>query len=1363
MEKKFRRTKIASCVGLILTGGMIASGNALADDCTTVENGVCNLKEFEMTTPGTPHPTSWYFTEKTQNASINKEATKQNIYFASGTSARGEDDVQRLLVDGADLNGYYINTSKNGTAYVRLANNAQIDWIEAGGSSTTHNHFDIDNSTLTGAKEEIDYDQRGKYKGYAKGAVIYTDGSDKGELTVNVRNNSVLHGSILAKGAGAKTINIKDSEIKGGGISIASARNENTVNVSNSTIDTTNAVAKTDKAISISTLLQTAGNHISLDNSQLTGSVSVSTTNGTNDISLTGTTLERTGLEDALIVVNGKDTAFNATDSKIIGNANITSKENINASLTNTQLTGDISLKKALTSTLNLVKATVEGSLRANSGDVSLNLRENTTISGDIVLNEGDVKSANVLLDNAQIGGHLYGNKVKSTLSLANSMASFDGDKFSGFNALNVEGTTTLANGFTDNNVGNALKVTGGTLTAPISLALGKLSFDASKVIADSLSLRDTASLELTKGSMLQTSATQLFNQAANALETGGYNDSGSRVTFNNSTLALTDALFTLDYVKSANALMGQHDGSALVMMGELVDGHGETGAVDIKDASIANSVLAQVQVTSDKNHIIIGSAKAPHDDHIAVENGFGAAQLVLAGTNGASVTLENDQSLTLTGALGGSLIHTENAPDTLVDVQVNNGTLNLGSQATGGTSATLNGTVNIASNGTLNVDSGIKTITNGAGVISSGAVNVKQNATLNSDIKLADSGTMNVHGNLNAGTLTAHRDAQISVGNELAAGSLHASNVDLQGARLFLDPAWTSGSTIKDASKAVFAGNDVNGRISVGQNSLLVLGDTTADSAYNAFANSGFLWGKDGITAALSINASQTLDSLNGGLRVDGSLTSDSTDRDATQNQAEFADDSLFMVNIASTTGGNAALTAQGGTLKVSDAAALYVADAKANQQYTITQGFDDVEMAANGWNGENLAINKLLNATTTENNGTVTVSTTAKDARDVMPGVVMANALNTMIREGINSIASADAGIRFLSKAIEAPGASLDEAVKTINSAAQIAVAGGVQNTTLSIGTRASDAIQNRNSIMNHALEKTLDNDASFWVDALYGNNRVRDLQAANTTYGYNTNFYGLMLGGDKSWDTSQGKMRSGAAFHAGNGKTNSHGDFNSTRNDFDFWGVSAYQTWSRNGVNLIGDVGFTAANNDLSQRLPGWMDFGDKLKGSVDSQLLTAGIAAEYLIETPVVDIIPHAGVRYNQLVTKELSTKAGNNEVVFNTERERQDIWQFPAGVKMNKTFALDSGWALSAQGDLAVIAAAGDTSANSKVRAKGIRATDTLSADVIDDTAFNGQLGMKLQKGNMTFGIGYNINASENITGQSVSATYKLAF
>ncbi len=533
-------------------------------------------------------------------------------------------------------------------------------------------------------------------------------------------------------------------------------------------------------------------------------------------------------------------------------------------------------------------------------------------------------------------------------------------------------------------------------------LSSGKLTFSHTRLVADTLALSSGASLNLTNHSQLQTRADQLFNAAASSTEPVKYNDTGARTHLTDSTLILTDAAYQLDYVKGVNGLLGQSQGNALVMLGTLQNPESASGTASVIDATITGAVLANTQVTSAKNQLYIGAESAPTDQAIAVPAGFGASQLRFEGEGKPSVTIGNAQTLTLTGAAG-ALIEVAGAPQTPVAVAVNNGTLNLGVAAMQDVTAHLTGTVTIAPQGTMNVVAGDHTLTSGgaaAGIVSSGLLNVAHQATLHADVALQDQGQLAVTGALLAGQLTAAEASQIAVGDSTAAGSLMAERLDLQGARLFIDPAWTSGGTLADASRVASGGtladasrvasggSEVNGRVTVGQNALLVLGDTSTAVAEARFADSGLRWGENAITAAVSIQAPQYLNAAQGGLRVDGALTGSSADRDAAFNRVDFADRSLLMLSTKEMTNGQAALNATGGSLSVADSAALYVADAKANQTYAVARGFSDVSIAGNGWQNENLLLNKLLTATTQERDGEVLVTTRARAAQDVLPG---------------------------------------------------------------------------------------------------------------------------------------------------------------------------------------------------------------------------------------------------------------------------------------------------------------------------------------------------------------------------------------
>lgn len=1363
MNKSFRLNQLAVSMSVILGSSLLLSP-ALANTCAdTAYSGTCGLKE---------NATLWSFTKATQDGAIDGTAKAQNIYF-SGPS-RGDSDTQQLLIDGADLSSHFVNVSRGGTANVEMINSAKLDFIEAGNSGAqTNTHIVVDASTLNGATKGLHYDPEKikTAKDYLAGYAIYLDAADNGNADIDIQNNSLVNGRILAGGAGTHDISMQDSRMQAGGILLYNTKNDNAIAIQNSVLDSTGNVAKSANAIEItnlaaSTIMQGKTQAIVVDRSQITGSVAVASSGSTNTLSVTDSSVAKTTNKDgnAINLSNGKTTELTLNNSDIDGHATLSSSDTISSSLTDTTLNGNLIAKKAAQIAMDITRSVLKGNIDASAGtgNVDLHLTD-SSLSGDLNLKGTTVLSSDVWLDNTEVAGNLYGSGNASTLHLAN-MPVFGGSQFSNFDTLAIAGDLVLTDGFSDANVGNALTVTGTTVTAPVQLSSGKLTFDNTKLIADTLALSSGASLNMVNHSQLQTRSDQLFNLAASSLLPEGYNETGASMSLTDSTLVLTDDTYHLDYVKAVNSLLGTTEGNSLVMLGTLQNADNVAGTASVVDAAMTQAVLANTQVTSDKNRLVIGVEDAITGDTISVRNGFGASQLRFEGAGQPSVDISGGQSLTLTGAAG-ALIDVASAADTPVAVAVNNGTLNLGIAAMQNVTGHLTGTVNVAQDGTLNIVAGDHTLVSGgatAGVISSGLVNVDQQATLHADVALQNNAQLSVNGALQAGQLSASEGAQITVGNGSAAGLLTAERLDLQGGRMFIDPAWTDGGTLANASRVASGGNEINGRVTVGQNALLVLGDTSTAAAEARFADSGFIWGENAITAAVSVHTPQYLNATQGGLRVDGALTGSSPNRDAAFNTAEFADHSLLMVNSNEMTHGQAALNATNGSLKVADSAALYVADAKANQTYAVAKGFSDVSIVGNGWQNDNLQLNKLLTATTETRDGEVVVTTQARSAQDVLPGVVTTHALDQLIASGENSRSASQAGARYLSVAIDTPEVGVNEVVRTINSAAQIATAGGVQRNTWAAGNAAVDAVLERNSIANAALQPA-GTDASVWVHALYGNPNTSDLSAGNLRYGQSSDFYGLMLGGDKAWQTERGTLRSGAAFHAGNGDSDSRGDVNATHNDFSFWGITLYQNWNQDRWNLTGDISLTQTSSDLGQKQPGWMAAGDKLRANVDSTLFSVGVRGEYLIETGVMDVIPHAGARYNQLSTDGFDTKNGQHERVFHTDKGTQDIWQFPVGVKVAKTFGLNSGWKMSTQADVGVVAVTGDRDSKNTLHTVGISSSDTLGAQILDDTSFNGQLGVKMQKGNMTVGVGYNVNASQHDTDQIVSATWALAF
>lgn len=1064
--------------------------------------------------------------------------------------------------------------------------------------------------------------------------------------------------------------------------------------------------------------------------------------------------------------------------------------EHVNITASESDIYGSVQAGFSKDVTIDLKKqTTLKGNIIAGKGTSNVSINDNSKVLGDIDVSQSS-QAVVSLGDNIATANveSIIGNKGDSTLVLGNAVTELDGNKFSGFSTLDVQGKSTIVNGLNDVNVGSALKLTGNHIIADVNLTSGgNLSVTNKATLqADALSLSGDASLTIDNGT-LQTNSAQIFTDGlgSDGLNTAAtsLNTTGKKVEFKDGTLALSDALFNLDYVKSVNGLMGNAE---LIMLGNVVSSGGSApaGNIDFGTAGSVgeNTLLAGVTVESTKSDVVIGGNVSETVD--GSKNSIGVKNLQLVAdkeSNTASVTVQGNKTLTLTGDATGanntSLISA--GEGATVKVAVNDGTLQLGHASLPGATGSLNAGVKLEQ-GNLNVAGGKYSVNGDIAASNGSTIKIDDNAALQTTRIDMIEANMHVNGVLKTSSLTADAKTSINVGTtegEGAAGHLLAENVDLNGATLFLDPQWEAGSTLSQASKAglKFINDNINGKLTAGQNALLVLGEATTEWAEAQFAKTGLQWSAEGITAALAINAPQTLNATDGYLVVDGSKTSDPKSKEAAPaaNTATFADNSLLMVNGKTIADGTYALTAKNGMLTVSDSASLYVSDAKANQTYYVVDGFNgdfanaaDALDSENGWKDGNILTNRLLSAKGDwdSKNGQYRVTTETKSAADALPGVALTQTLDTMMAQELNDSQSHSAGVRFLSRAIDNPYVSTEDIVKTINSAAQLAVAGGVQNTTLSAGMSASRAILDHNSVLNSKDRLAAGNEGlNFWASTLYGHDSNRGFKTGALETGNNVNFFGLMVGADITHETSLGNLRSGLAFHSGTGKSSSKGDLQYTKNDVDFWGATFYENWTNNNFSITADLGLSRNSNSVEQNLPAWVDMGSKLKADVDSEMLTAGITGEYLYSISSIDIVPHAGLRYVQLKTDRFDTATQSGEELFDTAEQKQNLWQFPVGVRLSTTYAMDSGWAVSPQADLSVIPVTGDTNAKTRIRTYGINAVDTLSSTIVDDTSFSGQLGVKAQKGNVSFGINYNLDASEHQTGQGATAVFNYNF
>ena len=838
-------------------------------------------------------------------------------------------------------------------------------------------------------------------------------------------------------------------------------------------------------------------------------------------------------------------------------------------------------------------------------------------------------------------------------------------------------------------------------------------------------------------------------------------------------------------------------------------DRTGKVSVDELNNNHANNIVLGNVTITtgtsSDSGKDFVVGASAKDDKTDSISGSIGGKNIDL-GSSGRNISVVGGHYLTLVGGSSDTPLVT--AGGNPVNVHVGgtgegaSGVLNLGTPVmdSGGT---LSGNIEIAAASTVNVRAGTHVITGEANETTGtadvagmnnngGTINIAEGAHLQSTIRQADGqtnvsgkltsasvelsggalnvsgavdsssvtaskGDIKVAGTLAADVLTTSSDVQLNIGDQGSAGRVVARQAQLQGGRVFLDPAWKGNDALADASHGVFTfvNNEIDGLLTAGQNSLLLLGDTDTGWALDAFGRSSLQWGQNGVNAALAIRKPQTLNGTLGAVMVDGTKTSAPV---LIPNTATFADGSLLLVD-GSGLNGAAALTSQGGTLNV-DAGAKLLIDNITQGEYAITSGFSVSNVQ--GWNGDNLSTpdNLIGLVLGKDADGSMKVQATARRSSDVFRGLSLVNTMDAIWGKGLNDTESGNMGIRFLSRAVNENHLPKADTVHTVDGAAQIAVAGGVQGMAVAAADAPVRAIQDHASLlhMTTTREGAIRKDGlNLWINALYGAEHARNLGAGSLDGGYNADFGGIVFGGDYAF----GDFRVGMALNAGSGTARSRGDFNATKNDFDFWGMNLYGSWSRDQFNIVGDLGYSANKNEVKQDLPATMQLG-QLRADVDTGVLTAGLRGEYRFETDWVDVTPHVGVRYYNLRTDGFTSRIDDHDV-FRVGRDTQEIWTFPIGVSFSRDFETSSGWKVKPRADLSVAPAAGDLKAKAKARVPGVAASDTIKARMMDSVSFDGTLGLEVQKDNISFGLDYGIRASEHKAGHGVNVSFTYKF
>ena len=831
---------------------------------------------------------------------------------------------------------------------------------------------------------------------------------------------------------------------------------------------------------------------------------------------------------------------------------------------------------------------------------------------------------------------------------------------------------------------------------------------------------------------------------------------------------------------------------------------------------------FGSAQLAEGKDRLNIGTSGENNTNSLTL-TGLDASENFVSTSDGqvAGATINKNATLTLgdnayTGdkAIGTILIGNGTATLNVLGAGSDVATVNSGAITASGTTTTINAknvTLNVAGHiggdGTVNNQS-INTLTaDAANVIANGGdvyantVSLKNNGMLQAVATTGDTpaggditidGDLSGQGMVDAGqTLTLKSayngledDDLLLTANTLdAKGALDSTTGDLAIAvtnlvtgdtttlvddtlvaeKVALDGALTAsgaslvqvGGFYTDAN--TFATEGLNKAVSVTGQSLMAYGADLAQ-AQQAVAETGH--------TGAAYYAGKTLTLANGGSLTVGNATA------PTASGVAFGSDSLLVVDGTAMNGKTVFTGAEGSsglTASVAEGSKLHVDNAIAGNFTVFDSDFDTTSV--NGWADENVTTDSaMLDASYSGNE--VTVKT--NNAHTVFPNLSdgMADAVNDLYNGKLNNVDSTDMGVRFLSRATNDHylGTDKDAAAATIESAARIAFAGAVPQMTKMASDAGSNAVVNRLGFANpadgaqamDAEGKIVDRNTTgfaLWIAPLWQSQHGWGMEADNLDYGFNGNLGGVSLGADYTFENA---IRAGITFNIGGGYAESSGgDLNSTENRMSFWGLGAYAGWNYENFGLMADVSYTSTWNDLKQDMDSRMGMGD-LEADVQASAISAGLRAEYKLETSVLDVIPHIGVRYMSLNTWGFDAES-NGGTVLEGDGFHQDIWTFPVGVTFTKDFTLDSGWSFKPSIDFSVIPAAGDIKAKQDVAFTGLPGSYEVETQMMDYLTWQGGVGLEMGNDTMSFGVNYTLQAGQHTTGHGVFGSFRYEF
>lgn len=911
------------------------------------------------------------------------------------------------------------------------------------------------------------------------------------------------------------------------------------------------------------------------------------------------------------------------------------------------------------------------------------------------------------------------------------------------------------------------IEINGGTLKAK---NLRYLVGENNPLIAEAIKVGDKVvegGIVLQNNGVIETEAGQIFANSidgtsdTNVLASDNSGDvTNTAIKYVGGTLKLTDAKYSLDYVKSAKTALGNlgYDSATKVAMtGDLITKEGTNdNEIGVADVASVGADIELDKVTVNAKNLLVGSDTASGNiDDVKVEdkvaNGFSSGKLNLtAGSDGMVIT--NAENVTLGGSTGGELITVAGSAvadasklkvvvGTTSDVDgaaVRNGSLTIGnSLATSDTKYNLTGSVTVNKDSALNVNG--KTTVTGGVELNSGSVNIG-NGTLVSNITAK--GNTSITGAAEVEKLTGTDEKTvINIGNSKKAGNVTVEIADLKGATVFLDPAWVDGAEIIDASKMAVAGTNgkvtLNGKYVVGENSVMSFGVDNNEKAQETFTKTGLTWGDEpeAITAGLYINGS--VDLTKGAVVVDGSMET----APAAPANGTFiaAANSVVMVDGTDITGTNDAAVTGATKVEVADSSKLYIDGAKNGETYHVIAGVD-----TDGWANANIISDNALIVFKGD-------GVTGDSKFDVIAGYQGINnvygdnavVIDSVVDKTLADKNEGDKAFDFFNDAVNYKNNATEAAqVEALNSVANMGELAGVNHGTYSMSNAMTDAVAHHLSLATHGEQ-----DKDIWAHYIHNKEDIDGMDFGGVDGSYEAQYNGIVVGSDLY---KNGKTTAGIALSYADGNINGSNIASSTKNDAEYYGASLYGRIDNGDSAILGDISYMHSDNDITQN-----NSGHEITASADADAFSIGIRAEQAYKAGAGKFVPYAGIRYMHLGAGDYSNSLG---MEYNADD--QNLWLLPVGVTYSAE--VQSGdWTVKPIAEVGYVWTMGDRDTDQTVSLNG--ASDTFGFETADSGSFIGRLGIEAEKADVTYGLSYEYQKGDTVKANKWMANLTWSF